>query len=136
MILVSNTHELYHGLCSLDKFENEYRFKLQEQMENPETCQRDSLAILRAELKNRRRLMRSLKKKSFWSRMFEEVVEKLVHVVCFLHKEIPHEAFSNAGTDDEPVNDSPNDHETLGSAGLALHYANIITQIDTLVSLM
>ncbi|XP_028965280.1 protein PSK SIMULATOR 1-like [Malus domestica] len=134
MMLVSNTHELYHEICSLDKLDKEYRCKLQEQIENPETCQRDSLAILRAEVKNQRRLLRSLKRKSFWLRMLEEVVEKLVHVVRFLHKEIHHEAFSNAGTDDEPVNDSPNNHETLGSAGLALHYANIITQIDTLVS--
>ncbi|XP_068323655.1 protein PSK SIMULATOR 1-like [Pyrus communis] len=134
MMLVSNTHELYRELCSFDYFEQGYRCKLQEQIDNPETCQRDSLAILRAELKNRRRLVRSLKKKSFWARMVEEVVEKLVHVVLFLHKEIHHEAFSNAGTDDEPGNDSPNNHETLGTAGLALHYANIITQIDTLVS--
>ena len=36
--------------------------------------------------------------------------------------------------DDKPVKGSLNNHQKLGSAGLALHYANIITQIDTLVS--
>ena len=36
---------------------------------------------------------------------------------------------------DKPVKGSVSSHKKLGSAGLALHYANIITQIDTLVSL-
>jgi len=35
---------------------------------------------------------------------------------------------------DRPVKSSSN-HKKLGPAGLALHYANIVTQIDTLVSL-
>lgn len=37
---------------------------------------------------------------------------------------------------DMPVKGSQSNHKKLGTAGLALHYANIITQIDTLVSLM
>ncbi|MBA0647845.1 hypothetical protein Goklo_015658 [Gossypium klotzschianum] len=35
---------------------------------------------------------------------------------------------------DKPVKGSVSSHKKLGTAGLALHYANIITQIDTLVS--
>lgn len=36
---------------------------------------------------------------------------------------------------DKPIKAPVSSHKKLGSAGLALHYANIITQIDTLVSL-
>ncbi|KAH9625940.1 hypothetical protein KSS87_020360 [Heliosperma pusillum] len=173
----SRMQELYHELHALDRFEQDYRRKLQEE-DNPSTAQRgiiecsavsiqltfckcgslalfhqftiivnvshnpkssnssekngDSLAILRAELKSQRKHVKSLEKKSLWSRILEEVMEKLVDLVHFLHLEI-FAAFGSADTD-KPVKSSSNNHTKLGSAGLALHYANIITQIDTLVS--
>ena len=44
------------------------------------------------------------------------------------------ECFSYA-SDDQPTKKGATDHDRrLGPAGLALHYANIIMQIDTLVS--
>ncbi|GAB4844835.1 DNAJ domain protein [Ancistrocladus abbreviatus] len=132
MTLVQYTAELYHELHALDRFEQDYRRKLQEE-DNPNTTQRgDSLAILRAELKSQRKHVRSLKKKSLWSQILEEVMEKLVDIVHFLHLEI-HESFNSSDTI-RPVKTSSGNHQKLGSAGLALHYANVITQIDTLVS--
>ncbi|CAH8254144.1 unnamed protein product [Arabidopsis lyrata] len=134
MSFVHFTADLYHELHALDRFEQDYQRKIQEE-ENPSTAQRgvgDTLAILRTELKSQKKHVRNLKKKSLWSRILEEVMEKLVDVVHFLHLEI-HEAFGGADLD-KPANDSPINHKKLGSAGLALHYANIITQIDTLVS--
>ncbi|XP_058088946.1 protein PSK SIMULATOR 1 [Magnolia sinica] len=132
MTLVQYTAELYHELHALDRFEQDYRRKLQEE-ENSNAVQRgDSLAILRAELKSQRKHVRSLKKKSLWSKILEEVMEKLVDIVHFLHLEI-HDAFGSADGD-KPVKGSLYNHQRLGSAGLALHYANIINQIDTLVS--
>ncbi|KAG5152639.1 hypothetical protein JHK84_029111 [Glycine max] len=63
---------------------------------------------------------------------YTAVMEKLVDIVHFLYLEI-HEAFGSSDTDKQ-AKDSQGNHKKLGSAGLALHYANIITQIDTLVS--
>ncbi|KAL5558494.1 hypothetical protein UlMin_034705 [Ulmus minor] len=128
MTMVQYTAELYHELHALDRFEQDYRRKQQEE-DNSNAGQRgDSLAILRAELKSQRKHVRSLKKKSLWSKVLEEVMEKLVDIVHSLHVEI-HEAFGSADGD-KPIKTQ----NKLGSAGLALHYANIITQIDTLVS--
>ncbi|GMP48094.1 hypothetical protein CsSME_00015573 [Camellia sinensis var. sinensis] len=129
MTLVQFTAELYHELHALDRFEQDYRRKQQEE-DNSNAAQRgDGLAILRAELKSQRKLVRSLKKKSLWAKILEEVMEKLVDTVHFLHLEI-HNAFRSADGD-KPVK---NNNQKLGSAGLALHYANVITQIDTLVT--
>ncbi|KAK5832387.1 protein PSK SIMULATOR 1-like [Gossypium arboreum] len=132
MSYVQYTAELYHELHALDRFEQDYRRKLQEEDNSTAVQRGDSLAILKAELKSQKKHVRSLKKKSLWSRILEEVMEKLVDVVHFLHLDI-HEAFGSAGGD-KPIKASVSSHKKLGSAGLALHYANIITQIDTLVS--
>lgn len=127
--LVQYTAELYHELHALDRFEQDFRRKQQEE-ENPSAPPRgDSLAILRAELKSQKKHVRSLQKKSLWSKILEEVMEQLVDIVHFLHMEI-HNAFGTADTQ-KPLK---NNRQKLGSAGLALHYANIITQIDTLVT--
>ncbi|XP_030545283.1 protein PSK SIMULATOR 1 [Rhodamnia argentea] len=132
MELVQYTAELYHELHALDRFEQDYQRKLQEEDNPNATHKGDSLTMLRAELKSQRKHVRSLKKKSLWSRILEEVMEKLVDIVHFLHSEI-HEAFGTADSD-KYLTGSASSSKTLGSAGLALHYANIIGQIDTLVS--
>ncbi|RVX03334.1 putative ribonuclease H protein [Vitis vinifera] len=56
----------------------------------------ESLTMLHSELKHQRKLVRSLKKKSLWSRNLEEIVEKLVDVATFIHQEIL-EAFRSNG---------------------------------------
>ncbi|XP_040962984.1 protein PSK SIMULATOR 1 isoform X2 [Gossypium hirsutum] len=61
----------------------------------------DNLAILRAELKSQNKHVKNLKKKSLWSRILEEVMEKLVDIVHFLHLEI-HEVFGAAGISGAP----------------------------------
>ncbi|ONM36015.1 hypothetical protein ZEAMMB73_Zm00001d042669 [Zea mays] len=56
---------------------------------------------------------------------------KLVDIVHFLHLEI-HNVFGRS--DSEESQEPTKRRNRLGPAGLALHYANIISQIDTLVS--
>ncbi|KAL6010684.1 hypothetical protein ACLOJK_001122 [Asimina triloba] len=130
MTLVQYTAELYHESQALDRFEQDHRRKQQEE-ENTNPVQKgDSLALLRAELKSQMKHVKNLRKKSLWSKNLDEVMEKLVDIVHFLHIEI-HDAFGSAGGD-VTVKVSLNNRQTLGSAGLALHYANIISQIDTL----
>ncbi|MQM05317.1 hypothetical protein Taro_038119 [Colocasia esculenta] len=156
MDLAHHTSELYHELHALDRFEQDYRRKLQEEESLPPSRQGENLMILHSELKHQRKLVKSLKKKSLWLRNLEEVVEKLVDIVTFLHEEI-FRAFDQTGTvaanynpdhavprfgssgpavgGTDAMNGNP-DHAVsrLGSSGLALHYANIINQIDNIVS--
>ncbi|KAK1300018.1 hypothetical protein QJS10_CPB13g00908 [Acorus calamus] len=131
MNLVQYTAELYHELHALDRFEQDYRRKQQEEENSSAVPRGDNLQILRQELKSQRKHVKSLKKKSLWSKILEEVMEKLVDIVHFLHLEI-HDSFGSADVD-QPVK-SFTTRQRLGSAGLSLHYANIISQIDTLVS--
>ncbi|KAJ6798360.1 Uncharacterized protein M6B38_211565 [Iris pallida] len=132
MTMVQYTAELYHELHALDRFEQDYRRKLQEEDASTSVQRGENLQILRQELKGQRKHVKSLKKKSLWSKVLEEVMEKLVDVVHFLHLEI-YGSFGSADGD-KTVTRAINYQQRLGAAGLALHYANIITQIDTLVS--
>ncbi|KAL6620293.1 hypothetical protein ACP70R_035432 [Stipagrostis hirtigluma subsp. patula] len=128
IIYVQYTAELYHELHALDRFEHDYRLKQKEQGGLSSTG--ESLHILKQEVKGQSKHVKSLKKRSLWSKNLEEVMEKLVDIVHFLHLEI-HNAFGCA--DGEEPQESCKRRNRLGPAGLALHYANVINQIDALV---
>ncbi|XP_039817992.1 protein PSK SIMULATOR 1-like isoform X2 [Panicum virgatum] len=131
MTLVQRTTDLYHELHALDRFEQEYNSKLKGK--DTERFEKgDNIQIVRLELKTQRSYVKSLKKRSLWSKTLEEVVEKLVEIVHYLHIEIN----SNFGSYDEFAlsAESTVSCQRLGPAGLALHYANIIIQIYSIVS--
>ncbi|KAL8059224.1 hypothetical protein ABFX02_03G071900 [Erythranthe guttata] len=132
--LAQHTSELYHELHALDRFDQDYQRKLEEVDSLHLPRKGESLTMLLSELKHQRKLVRNLKKKSLWSKSLEQVVEKLVDIVTFIHQEIP-EVF---GVGDNGLRSagkvSTSKPERLGGAGLALHYANIITQIDNIAS--
>uniref|UniRef100_A0A0A9CVC8 DUF668 domain-containing protein n=1 Tax=Arundo donax TaxID=35708 RepID=A0A0A9CVC8_ARUDO len=148
MTLVQRTTDLYHELHALDRFEQEYRSKLNGKDNTDRVEKGDSIQIVRLELKTQRSYVKSLKKRSLWSKTLEEVVEKLVEIVHYLHIEI-NNAFGSSGTsmarclmlnqsnlvptDPRSVEATVN-CQRLGPAGLALHYANIIIQIYSIVS--
>ncbi|KAJ4883185.1 hypothetical protein Rs2_33278 [Raphanus sativus] len=132
MVLVQYTAELYQELQVLDRLQKDYEQKRREEENSASTSKGEGLAILKTELKSQKKVVKSLKKKSLWSRGFEEVMEKLVDIVHFLLLEI-HNIFG--GADDKPLKKGGADSDKkMGPAGLALHYANVIVQIDTLVS--
>ncbi|KAI3796966.1 hypothetical protein L1987_39653 [Smallanthus sonchifolius] len=132
--LAQDTSELYHEYHALDRFEQDYRRKLDEVESLHLPRKGESLMILQSELKHQRKVIRNLKKKSLWSKSLEEVVEKLVDVVTFIHQAIAEAFDENAAIstkNDKETNKKP---ERLGVAGLALHYANLITQMDNIAS--
>lgn len=134
MILVQLTAELYQELHALDTFEQDYQLKRIEEIRLSfiQRGDKDGLAVLAAELKSQKKLVKNLKKKSLWSRSLEEVMEKLVDIVLFLNQEINNIFGSPVGELVEKG--STNNKQRLGPAGLALHYANIILQIDSIVA--
>ncbi|PWA95393.1 hypothetical protein CTI12_AA048920 [Artemisia annua] len=132
--LAQYTSELYHEYHALDRFEQDYRRKLEEVEALHLPRKGESLTILHSDLKHQRKLVRNLKKKSLWSKSLEEVVEKLVDVVTFIHQAIVEAFEENVQT---PVTNSKEGRkkpDTLGAAGLALHYANLVTQMDNIAS--
>lgn len=128
---VQFTAELYHEMHALDRFEQDYQRKQKEEDGSSAVQRGDNLHILKQEVKSQRKHVKSLKKKSLWSKNLEEVMGKFVDIVHFLHLEI-HNAFGRS--DSEESQEPTKRRNRLGPAGLALHYANIISQIDTLVS--
>ncbi|KAJ6744461.1 hypothetical protein OIU79_030735 [Salix purpurea] len=120
MILVQFTAELYHELQILDRMEQECQRREGSTAANQRG---ESLAMLKAEIKSQKKRIRNVKKKSLWSRSLEEVMEKLVDVIHFLILEIGN-AFGGGGIN----------NPRLGPAGLSLHYANVVMQIDNLVA--
>ncbi|PON93902.1 hypothetical protein TorRG33x02_102920 [Trema orientale] len=129
-VLAQHTSELYHEFNSLDRFEQDYRQKVEEVEALNLPRRGESLKILQSELKQQRKLVRSLKKKSLWSRNLEEIVEKLVDIVAHTHQAISEAFGKNGVTSAQQRKDPPR----LGVAGLALHYANVINQIDNIAS--
>ncbi|KZV20133.1 hypothetical protein F511_00990 [Dorcoceras hygrometricum] len=130
--LAQHTSELYHEFHALDRFEQDYQQKLGEADSLNLPRKGESLTMLHAELKHQRKFVRSLQKKSLWCKSLEQVVEKLVDIVTFIHQEIT-VAFGDTGLP-SAGRVSTSKTERLGVVGLALHYANIITQIDNIAS--
>ncbi|KAI6689639.1 hypothetical protein NL676_026467 [Syzygium grande] len=130
--LVHSTAELYTHLPALERCAQDYWHKKEEHISLDAKDKNQSLSILRMELRSRLRHVKSLKKKSLWSRSLEEVVEKLVDVILCLQLEVL-KAFGSADNE-SAAGGSPSNNRKLGSSGLALHYASIITLIDIIVA--
>ncbi|KAF5462137.1 hypothetical protein F2P56_018167 [Juglans regia] len=127
-----HTSELYHEMNAYKRFEEDYRRQLKEMESLNLPRQGDYLTAFDSELKEQRKLVRSLKKKSLWSRNFEEIVKKLSDVGTCIHKAI-WEAFGNNGITLISMEHSKGSPR-LGETGLALHYANIISKINIIAT--
>ncbi|XP_047327726.1 protein PSK SIMULATOR 2-like isoform X2 [Impatiens glandulifera] len=131
--LAHQTSELYHELNAFDRCEQDFKRKLEEVASLNLPRRGEDVLILQSELKHQKKVVRSLKKKSLWGKTYEEVVEKLVDIVTFIHQQIT-EAFEDNGGSAQVGKVQSKQPERLGPAGLALHYANIINQIDNIAS--
>ncbi|MED6180807.1 hypothetical protein PIB30_013698 [Stylosanthes scabra] len=128
--LANNTAELYHELNAYDRFEQDYQQKVKEMESLNLPLKGESLTVFQSELKHQRKIVKNLQRKSLWSRNLEEIVEKLVDIVTYMHQSIS-KLLGNYGN---TVVNFTSGSERLGEAGLALHYANIINQINMIAS--
>ncbi|KAL7141869.1 hypothetical protein ABFS83_08G083200 [Erythranthe nasuta] len=139
MTSVQLTAELYQELHALDRSEQDYQRKRLEEFKSNASQRGDrdnSVNVLLGEIKSQRKVVKNLKKKSLWSRSMEEVMGKLVDIVLFLNQEINNTfgtPVTPRGGGETPEKRISN-QQKLGPAGLALHYANIILQIDAIVA--
>ncbi|KAK4797435.1 hypothetical protein SAY86_029761 [Trapa natans] len=133
--LAQYTSELYHELHNLDRFEQDYKQKLEEAESLNLPRKGESLTMLLTEVKRQKKLVRSLKNKSLWSKSLEEIIAKLVEIVSYIYQEISDIFRDN---DNKLVTNNPKEEnlppQRLGLMGLALHYANIINLINTIAS--
>ncbi|KAJ7556546.1 hypothetical protein O6H91_05G088100 [Diphasiastrum complanatum] len=132
MTLAQYTAELYHELHTLDRFRSDLRRKFHD--EELMTQRGENIALLKSDLKTREKHVKVLKKRSLWSKFLEEVIENLVDIAYYLHQRLeetfgPAEHYVNVKISAKDPLDT-----RLGTSGLALHYANIINQIDNLAS--
>ncbi|XP_042939328.1 protein PSK SIMULATOR 2-like [Carya illinoinensis] len=127
-MLSRHTSELYHEMYAYERFEQDYNRQLKEMESLNLSRQGNYLTAFGSELKEQRKLVKSLKKKSLWSRNFEEIVKKLLDFSTCIHKAI-REAFGNNGITLVCMEHSKGSPR-LGETGLAFHYANIISQIN------
>ncbi|KAL4650196.1 hypothetical protein ACB092_01G069500 [Castanea dentata] len=130
--LAQHTSELYREQQAFERFEHDFRGKIEEAESSNLPRGGESLAFFQSELGEQKKLVRSLQKKSLWSKNLEEIMQKLVDVVTCIHQAF-WEAFGTSGialVRKEPRKGS----ERLGEAGVALHYANVINQINIIAS--
>nr|XP_043636801.1 protein PSK SIMULATOR 2-like isoform X2 [Erigeron canadensis] len=132
--LAQYTFDLYHEYHALDRFEQDYRRKLDEVEALHLPKKGESLSILVSDVKHQRKLVRNLKKKSLWSKSLDEIVEKLVDVVTFIPHAIAEAFEENVPSSIPNGEEAQKKPEKLGAAGLALHYANLVTQMDNIAS--
>ncbi|KAG7020450.1 hypothetical protein SDJN02_17134, partial [Cucurbita argyrosperma subsp. argyrosperma] len=116
-------------LTILAQFEQDYRRKVDEVEFMNQAGIGESLSIFQGELNVQRKLVRSFQIKGLWSRNLDEIVEKLVVVVTWINQAIA-KAFGDKNTDKTLVIEERSIGQKLGSVGLALHYSNIISQIN------
>ncbi|KAG0570775.1 hypothetical protein KC19_6G187000 [Ceratodon purpureus] len=139
MIVAQNTAELYHELLALDRFQIDLKRKQQEEEFFAGAAGRgaavpeETVALLKGEVKSQERHVKTLKRRSLWGKTLEEVMEQLVDVVYYLYQEI-NDKFGPDVFMGEPENGCRRKNGKLGTSGLALHYANIINQIDNLAT--
>ncbi|XP_021317102.1 uncharacterized protein LOC8079731 isoform X2 [Sorghum bicolor] len=123
------TSELRGTLLVWDKCEKGLQYELCSGRSKRD--QRNMLQTMRRSLKHQRSVAKNLGNKSLWPKTMEDIVAKLVDIVHVLNFEIRRAFLKNHG--DQSVAPVTKLHQTLGPTGLALHYANVILQINTLV---